>query len=78
MSGTAAARAKRYRARLRKGAQIVPIEVDGPLVDALLARYLIAPQEAADRDAIARALRRLAMSDGKERIRRLYGAGGCR
>lgn len=72
---SAAARAKRYRARLRKGAQVVPVEVDGPFVEALLARRLIAPAETADREALARAMRRLALSDGTERVRRLYGAG---
>ncbi len=66
-------RSKRYRARLQQGVQVVTIEVDGALIEALLARRLITPDTAADREAIAAALRRLALSDGTERIRRLFG-----
>ena len=66
-------RSKRYRARLRKGAQVVAVEVDDAVIDALLARRLIPPDATADREVIAAALRRLAISDGTERIRRLYG-----
>ncbi|MBE0532133.1 MAG: hypothetical protein IH626_14975 [Rhodospirillales bacterium] len=66
-------RSKRYRTRLQRGVQVVTVEVDGTLIEALLAKRLITPDTAADRQAIAAALRRLALSDGTERIRRLYG-----
>ncbi len=66
-------RSKRYRARLKGGVQVVTVEADGALIEALLAKRLIARDAVSDREAIAAALRRLALSDGTERIRRLFG-----
>ncbi len=52
-------RKRRYRDRLRRGAVVVPVEID-PLDGEVLADYsLISLSEVEDRDAITRAFRRL-------------------
>ena len=51
-----AARDKRYRARSGRGLMVVPVEIDGAMLDFLIATHWLAESEAADRAAIGAAI----------------------
>jgi hypothetical protein len=55
----ASARKAGYRRRLRDGCMVVPIEIDGELIDWLIAVRWLEPAKADDRREIGAAIRRM-------------------
>ncbi|MDX9861639.1 MAG: hypothetical protein RBS99_12060 [Rhodospirillales bacterium] len=75
-----AERARRYRNRQILGVQLVTVEIDQTTADNLVARGLLDPDAAGDRDALADVLLRLARATplgprgASARISKLFGA----
>ena len=70
---TKAERNRRYRERQILGVQLVTVEVDQPTAEIMVARGLLSTNDVGNRDALAKALLRLATSDGTARISRMFG-----
>ena len=57
-----AQRSRRRRARQKAGIQVVDVEVDQDVVEALLAKKTLPRDACGDRDAIAQAIRRAVLA----------------